>query len=104
MLSQNSDKKNKRSNSNLGKTLSICSAFSRVTIDQNIYADIIKNRKEHDLFLDLETEDEKEKKWHYMDDRKNIYGPYSSLQMNDMFKLYKLNDKKWTMLGSGDRR
>lgn len=33
--------------SQIDKTLSIYSAFSRVTIDKNIYVDILKNRKNH---------------------------------------------------------
>ena len=79
IVTETSDRKSKsRSKSNLGKTLSICSAFSRITIDQNIYADIIKNRKDHDLFLELEKEDIKEKQWYYKDERKNIFGPYSA--------------------------
>jgi hypothetical protein len=64
--------------SSLEKTLSICSAFSRVTIDQNIYSDIVKNRKNHNIFLDLEDDDPKEKKWYYKDEKENIFGPYSS--------------------------
>ena len=64
--------------SSLEKTLSICSAFSRVTIDQNIYSDIVKNRKNHNIFLDLEEDDPKEKKWYYKDEKENIFGPYSS--------------------------
>lgn len=65
--------------SKLDKTLSLCSAFSRITIDQNIYKDIMKNRKDHNLFLELEEdEDVNEKNWHFMDEKENIYGPYSS--------------------------
>lgn len=73
--------------SQIDKTLSICSAFSRVTIDKNIYYDIIKNRKCHNLFLELEDEDENydDKLWHYMDGKENIYGPFSTRQMNDFF-------------------
>jgi len=79
--------------SSLGKTLSLCSAFSRITIDKTIYLDIIKNRKKHNVFLDLEEEDIKEKKWHYKDEKDNIYGPYSSEKMNDFFQLYKITEK-----------
>lgn len=71
--------------SSLEKTLSICSAFSRITIDQNIYSDIVKNRKNHNIFLDLEEDDPKEKKWYYKDEKENIFGPYSTEQMNDFF-------------------
>lgn len=79
--------------SQLGKTLSLCSAFSRITIDKTVYMDIIKNRKKHNVFLDLEDEDIKEKKWHYKDEKDNIYGPYSSEKMNDFFQLYKLTER-----------
>lgn len=81
--------------SQIEKTLSLCSAFSRVTIDKNIYIDIIKNRKAHNIFLDLAEKGENidEKQWHYMDDKDNIFGPFSTQQMNDFFKLFKLNEK-----------
>ena len=82
-----------KDNESISNTLSLCSAFSRMTIDQTIYGDIITNRKKHDIFLALETEDSKEKKWHYMDEKGNIYGLYSSLQMNDLFRFFKLNEK-----------
>jgi hypothetical protein len=79
--------------SSLEKTHSLCSAFSRITIDKTVYLDIIKNRKKHNIFLDLEEEDIKEKKWHYKDEKDNIFGPYSSEKMNDFFQLYKLTEK-----------
>lgn len=81
--------------SQIEKTLSICSAFSRVTIDENIYFDIVKNRKSHNLFLDLaeNQEDFDIKMWHYMDAKDNIFGPFSTRQMNDFFQLYKINEK-----------
>ena len=81
--------------SQIDKTLSICSAFSRVTIDQNIYHDIVKNRKTHNVFTDLEEPDAdlKAKVWHYLDEKGNIFGPFSSQQMNDFFQLHKFSDK-----------
>ena len=82
-----------KDNESISNTLSLCSAFSRMTIDQTVYGDIVTNRKKHDIFLDLETEDVKEKKWHYMDEKGNIYGLYSSQQMNDLFRFFKLNEK-----------
>ncbi len=53
----------------------------------------MKNRKKHNMFIDLEDEDINTKSWHYMDENDNIYGPYSSNQMNDYFKLYKFTEK-----------
>lgn len=42
-------------------------------------------------------EDNKEnlddKVWHYMDEKENIFGPFSSNQMNDFFQLHKITDK-----------
>lgn len=71
----------------------MCSAFSRVTIDQNIYRDIVKNRKNHNIFIDLEKEDILAKNWHYKDEQGRIFGPYSAQQMNDLFQLFKFTEK-----------
>lgn len=90
MVSRNSERIGDASS--ISNTLSLCSAFSRMTIDKTVYIDIMTNRKKHNIFLDLETEDPDEKKWHYMDDKDNIYGPMSTRQMNDYFQLFKFNE------------
>jgi hypothetical protein len=82
-----------RDNFSVSNTLSICSAFSRISIDRSVYIDIVGNRKKHDVFLTLEEEDKDAKKWHYIDDKEIIRGPFSSLQMNDFFIFNKINDK-----------
>ena len=38
----------------------------------------MKNRKNHNIFIELEEEDKNDKNWHFMDEKENIYGPYSS--------------------------
>ena len=40
----------------------------------------MKNRKAHNIFIDLEEKDADvdEKVWHYMDEKENIYGPFST--------------------------
>ena len=78
--------------SSINNTLSLCSAFSRMTIDKTVYVDIITNRNKHNIFLDLETDDPTLKKWHYMADNGNIYGPFSTIQMNDFFQFFKLTE------------
>lgn len=74
----------------LSQTLSICSAFSRMTIDKGVYIDMMANRKKHDVFLLIEEENKDEKKWHYIDKNQVYHGPLSSVQMNDLFKFGKL--------------
>lgn len=78
--------------SSITNTLSLCSAFSRMTIDKTVYVDITTNRNKHNIFLELETDDPTLKKWHYMDEKGNIYGPFSTIQMNDFFQFFKLNE------------
>ena len=58
-----------------------------MTIDKTILTDIMNNRKNHAIFLELEDEDIDEKKWHYVDDDDNLYGPFSSKEMNERFIL-----------------
>jgi hypothetical protein len=82
-----------RDNQSITNTLSICSAFSRISIDRNVYIDIMNNRKKHDIFLTLEAEDPDVKKWHYTDANEIIRGPFSSRMMNDFFLLNKIDDK-----------
>ena len=69
---------------------SMYSAFSRISVDQTFYNDIITNRKKHNLFLELEEEDVNLKKWYYLDETQTIHGPFSSTQMNDFFIFNKL--------------
>lgn len=82
-----------RDNMSVSNTLSICSALSRISIDRTVYIDILNNRKKHDVFLALETEEPDAKKWHYLDEHEMIRGPFSSQQMNDFFVFNKISDK-----------
>ena len=82
-----------RDNLSVSNTLSICSAFSRISIDRSVYVDIIGNRKKHDIFLTLEQEDPDDRKWHYLDEREIIRGPFSARQMNDFFIFDKIGDR-----------
>lgn len=82
-----------RDNASVSNTISICSAFSRISIDRSVYVDIMANRKKHDIFLLLDTEDPDAKKWHYIDSGEIIRGPFSSRQMNDFFLLNKIDDR-----------
>ena len=68
------------------------SALTRMTIDKTILNDILTNRKNHNIFLDLEDDDENEKKWHYIDENENIFGPLSSNDMNQRFLLTALGE------------
>lgn len=81
-----------RETSSITNTLSLCSAFSRMTIDKTVYVDIITNRNKHNIFLELENDDPTAKKWHYMDDNGNLFGPFSTVQMNDFFQFFKLTE------------
>ena len=63
------------------------SALTRMTIDKTILNDILTNRKNHNIFLDLEKDNENEKKWTYLDSNGNIYGLLSSKEMNERFQL-----------------
>ena len=76
-----------KSNAN---TLSMYSAFSRVSVDMTFYNVIITNRKKHNMFLSLEEEDINKKKWYCLDENQAIHGPFSTSQMNDFFILNKL--------------
>lgn len=71
-------------------TLSIYSAFSRMSVDQTFYNDIITNRRKHNIFLELEEEDPAVRKWYYLDEAQVIHGPFNSVQMNDYFIFNKL--------------
>lgn len=90
------DRKSDRMSNNLSdhksvsNSLSIYSAFSRVSIDQTFYNDIITNRKKHNLFLELEDDNVQTKKWYYKDEGETIHGPFNSMQMNDFFIFNKL--------------
>lgn len=78
--------------STISSSLSMYSALTRMTIDKTILTDIMNNRKNHAVFLDLEDEDIHEKKWHYVDDDGNMYGPFSSKEMNERFSLTVLTE------------
>lgn len=72
------------------------SALTRMTIDKTILTDILQNRKSHNIFIELENDEEDsfdEKKWHYMDENERIFGPCSSRTMNERFMLTVLGEK-----------
>ena len=78
---------NSDATSTISSSLSMYSALTRMTIDKTILTDIMNNRKNHAIFLELEDEDIDDKKWHYVDDDDNLYGPFSSKEMNERFIL-----------------
>ena len=92
LLDRKSDRKSDRlsDNKSVANSLSIYSAFSRVSVDQTLYNDIITNRKKHNLFLQLEEEDLNSKKWYFLDEEQMIHGPFNTIQMNDFFIFNKL--------------
>ena len=95
MLERKSDRRSDKlsDKDSFTNTLSIYSAFSRVSVDQTFYNDIITNRRKHNLFLELEEGDANQKKWYYLDESQVIHGPFSSVQMNDFFIFDKLTVK-----------
>merc|ERR1712137_925138 len=78
--------------STISSSLSMYSALTRMTIDKTILTDIMNNRKKYFIFLELEDEDPEDKQWHYVDDDENLYGPFSSREMNERFMLTVLSD------------
>lgn len=80
--------------SSMDNTVSFCSKLSRVTMDKIILQDVMKRRGGHALFVSLEKEDPKEKKWYYIDDLNgSINGPFNSYDMDERFQLHKLNER-----------
>lgn len=92
IFERRSDKKSDKisDNKSMSNSLSIYSAFSRVSVDQTLYNDIITNRKKHNLFLQLEEDDTTVRKWYYLDETQTIHGPFNTIQMNDFFIFNKL--------------
>jgi len=98
LLSRTSKKDDHSENSSsINNTVSFCSNFSRVPVDKVLYKDILKKRKEHRVFLELEAEEyHDEKRWYYIDDKDGtIIGPLTPEDMNQRFELevFKENTK-----------
>lgn len=81
--------------SSINQTVSFCSNFSRVTVDKVVFRDILKKRKDHPLFLELESpESHGERKWYYLDDKDgSIVGPLNAEEMNKRFELEVFNER-----------
>ena len=92
LLDRKSDRRsnNTSENQSVTNSLSIYSAFSRISVDQTFYNDIITNRKKHNLFLELQDGNLNLKKWYYQDENHMIHGPFNTIQMNDFFIFNKL--------------
>lgn len=78
--------------STISSSMSMYSSLTRMTIDKTILTDILSNRKNHNIFLELEDDDVDEKKWHYLDESDNLYGAFSSQEMNERFQLTVLSE------------
>jgi hypothetical protein len=90
LLSRNSKLDDHSENSSsINNTVSFCSNFSRVPMDKVLYRDILKKRKDHRIFLELEPEEyHDEKRWYYIDDKdSSIIGPLTPEDMNQRFEL-----------------
>ncbi len=80
--------------SSIDNTVTFCSTLSRITIDKVILQDIMKKRSGHSIFVSIEKENIKEKKWYYIDDaNESINGPFNCIEMDERFQLHKLNQK-----------
>jgi hypothetical protein len=76
-------------NSSINNTVSFCSNFSRIPVDRVLYRDVLRKRKEHKIFLELESEEcYADKIWYYIDDKDSkIIGPLTPIEMNERFEL-----------------
>ena len=79
----------------IANTVSLCSHFSRVTMDRVVFADILHKRKEHRVFLDIEApESHNQTLWYYVDDKSGIItGPFTPIEMNDRFQMRIINER-----------
>ena len=75
--------------SSINNTVSFCSNFSRVPMDKVLFRDILRKRKDHKIFLELEPEEfHDERRWYYIDDKdSSIIGPLTPKDMNQRFEL-----------------
>jgi hypothetical protein len=73
----------------IANTISLCSNFSRVTMDRVLYADILRKRKEHRVFLEIEApECHNDTLWYFVDDKSGmINGPFTPIEMNLRFEM-----------------
>ena len=78
-----------KEDSSIVNTLSICSNLSRIGMDKLVIENILRNRKEHPIFSEIEpTEDAKSKIWYMMDDKDDkIIGPFTNSEMDQRFEL-----------------
>ena len=89
--------------SSVTQTLTLVSGMSRIQVDSIIFKEIVVKRKNHPIFLKLETENPKKKKWYFIDDHtKNYMGPYSAEQMNKFFELHRINPRTKVKRRVGD--
>merc|ERR1711976_128072 len=78
----------------MNQTVSFITTLSRISTNNVFYKEIISKRNIHNIFSKLEKENIYEKKWYYIDEN-NYYinGPFNSLQMDELFKSFKINPK-----------
>ena len=81
-------------NTSITTSISFCSNFSRITMDRVIFADILRKRKEHQIFIVTEAADSLNIPiWYYEEDKSgNIIGAFSPIEMSRRFELGILNE------------
>ena len=70
-----------------GTSQSFNSEFSQITLNKSAYDKIAKNPHQHDIFLDIDKDDSQTRKWFIRERSNKIKGPFTGIQMNDLFKL-----------------
>ena len=73
--------------SGMQETLSFYTALSRLTIDQCMIDDVLANKHKHHPFTAVEKYKKESFKWYYKTPHEQIFGPLSSLRMDDLFRL-----------------
>ncbi len=71
----------------MNNTVSFCSGLSRIKTNTVIYREILENRKDHPLFLEIDEDNVVAKKWYYINKEGVIFGPLNSIEMNKLFEL-----------------
>ena len=63
------------------------SEFSQITLNKSAYDKIAKNPSQHDIFLTIDKDNAQIRKWFIRERTDKIKGPFTGIQMNDLFKL-----------------
>ena len=90
----NADEQSSDFNSSVTATPSHCSGFSKITVDRDLFLNIMRKRKEHPIFTSLEPLRLSEALWYYLEDREGQeLGPFNSEEMNKRFNVELLNEQ-----------